>query len=370
MPLKVTIRKKVSGIVIQAKNSFNLSTEVTLMNRICLIVCWFGKLPEYMPAWIKSCSYNKEIDFILITDDDYPYHYSQNIIHIPFSKDMFIRRVKQRLISNPSFEVSYRLCDYRPMYGVIFREELERYDYWGYCDIDVIFGRLSHFLPVDDIYSYEAIFNGGHFTLIQNREKMNKLFMSDGALFDYKTVMKKHAVFAFDEMTGIQRIAKHNEIKAKYGIPYIETEIKYKQLRSRLDSSNPDHQAYYWEKGDLIRVKTENDTVFFQEIPYIHLQKRKIKLLDDTVIDSDSFWITPGGYRTKINKGLPSVSEIDKANPYEGERALVRQEKEYKKMKICQILRRTPFQIYVRLKQQKAGINSGDGARSEMEWKR
>ena len=338
------------------------------MSKVCFIICWFGKLPSYTPVWLKSCSYNPEYDFLLITDSENNFEYPANVKRISFNKERFIARVKERLTDKPSLEAPYRLCDYRPMYGVIFKEELQDYDYWGYCDVDMVFGKITDFLPLEEIYLYEAVFNAGHFTVIKNVSKMNSLYKCDGAIFNYKIVMKRDAIFAFDETTGFQRIARFNKVNCKFGIPYIESESKYSQLRSRMESSNPDHQAYYWENGNLYRVKSEDDKISYQQIAYIHLQKRKLEILDERVVESDAFWITPRGFRAKDFIGLPNAKQIDAHNPYEGTVALRKQEQDYKKAKIKQIIRRSPYQIYVRLKQQRAGINAGDGARGVMEW--
>lgn len=337
-------------------------------NKICFIICWFGKLPQYIPIWLKSCSYNLEYDFLMITDNANDYEFPVNVKHIVFYREKFIRRVKERLTDKPSLEAPYRLCDYRPMYGIIFDEELQSYDYWGYCDVDLVFGRISDFLPVSEVYKYEAIFNAGHFTLIKNCEKMNCLYQREGAIFSYKIVMSKNATFAFDEITGFQRIARKNNIICRFGIPYIESESKYMQLRSRMESANPNHQAYYWENGNLIRAKYEAGQIYYQKIAYIHLQKRKLDLLDKNVINSNSFWITPKGFTSKDYSGLPCPEDIDNFNPFEGEKQLQLQEKAYRRMKMKQIIKRTPFQIYVRLKQERAGINAGDGAYEEMKW--
>lgn len=338
------------------------------MNRACFIVCWFGQLPCYVPIWFKSCTSNSNFDFLLITDDDTEYTLPDNVIRIMFTCEEFTKRVDERVIANPSIKAPYRLCDFRPMYGIIFNEELQQYSYWGYCDVDVVFGNINKFLSYEELFKYDAMFNGGHFSLIKNSESMNYLYQQKGSIFSYKTVATRDATFAFDETTGIQRIARASNINAQFGIPYIETESKYNQLRSRMDRVNPDYQAYYWENGNLFRVKSENGRVYYQEIAYIHLQKRKLELLDESVVSSDSFWITPSGYVTKCYKGIPTIQDINTYNPYYGEEKMRRQAADYKKRKILEIIKRTPFQIYVRLKQQRAGINAADGTRDELGW--
>lgn len=340
------------------------------MNRICLVICWFGKLPEYFPVWAKSCEFNSRFDFLLITDHTPSIELPINIKIIPFDKKALVKRIRERLVKTPSIEKAYRLCDFRPMYGVIFREELKQYDYWGYCDVDVVFGNIEHFLTIEDIMKYEAVFNNGHFTLIKNTDNMNHLFSKKGALFNYKTVMKNNATFAFDETTGIQRIARKNNVNALYGIEYVEADSKYKQLRSRMEESNPDIQGFYWENGSLYRVKAEDESIYFREIAYIHLQKREIVIKNPKVIESNSFWITPNGYDLKNYLGFPNKQDILKFNTFEGRENLYVQEKMYKKNKLKEIIKRNPYQIYVRIKQGLFGINAQDGNRRDIPWEK
>ena len=49
------------------------------MKKIVFICPYFGKLPEYIDVWLKSCEYNKDIDWILITDDKTDYNYPTNV---------------------------------------------------------------------------------------------------------------------------------------------------------------------------------------------------------------------------------------------------------------------------------------------------
>ena len=39
-------------------------------SRICIISCYFGSLPQYFPLWLRSCSYNPDIDFLVFSDQN------------------------------------------------------------------------------------------------------------------------------------------------------------------------------------------------------------------------------------------------------------------------------------------------------------
>jgi hypothetical protein len=52
---------------------------------------------------------------------------------------------------------SYKLCDFKPAYGFIFFELIENYDFWGYCDIDIIFGSIRDFITKEILESHDLI---------------------------------------------------------------------------------------------------------------------------------------------------------------------------------------------------------------------
>ena len=53
----------------------------------------------------------------------------------------------------------YKLCDFKPAYGEIFNEFISSFDYWGYCDVDLIWGNIRKFLSNDLLdKEYDKIF--------------------------------------------------------------------------------------------------------------------------------------------------------------------------------------------------------------------
>lgn len=338
------------------------------MNSCVFIICWFGILPKCFEIWLKSVERNPQFDFLIITDAEYAKSLPTNVKIKKYSLIRFKEDAEKILKTEISIEKAYRICDFRPMYGLIFKDDINKYEYWGYCDLDLVFGNLENILPQSQILNYEAIFNGGHFTLIKNIEKMNTLFMKKGSLFYYKKVVKNNAIYAFDETTGIQRIAKANGISALWGISYVDADSRYSQLISRMDKTNPKYQVYYWDKGDLYRAKYEDGKCAYQKLGYIHLQKRSLEFLDDDVINADEFWIEPNGFATKKSKGLPNEEEICSHNSYMGEVQLKEEAKAYKRKKMKEIINRGVYGVYVRIMQQFASINDKDGKGENVKW--
>lgn len=335
------------------------------MNKCIFIICWFGKLPAYFDIWLQTAKYNSKFDFLILTDDSYKNTLPDNVFFRKYSLPQFRERAKEVLKSQVSIKRAYRVCDFRPMYGLIFSEYITKYDFWGYCDLDLIFGNIDSFVTDKMLCDNDAIFNAGHFTLIRNIARTNNLFKQDGSVFSYKIVIKNDAIFAFDEFTGIQRIAHKTGLKAIFGIPYVDADAKYKQLTSRTAKVNPQNQAFYWEKGNLYRVILYKGKILYQNIAYIHMQKREIK---ETEISAESFWITPDGYYNKYYLGKPTERDILVMNPFDGVQEQRKMARGYKIRKIKEIFFRNPFQIYVRINQAMHGINAKDSVIDDDEW--
>lgn len=337
------------------------------MNKCLFIICWFGKLPDYFKVWLKSAEFNKEFDFLILTDDIYSGRLPNNVFVNHYTLTMFSENARRVLGKEVNIKRAYRVCDFRPMYGVLFNNYLKNYDFWGYCDLDLVFGKLSDFITDDILSQNDAFFNAGHLTLIRHSKETDNLFKLNGGCFSYKTVIKRDAIFAFDEYTGIQRIAKKHSIKACYGLNYVDADSRFYQITSRSVKFNPKRQAYYWENGNLYRCKIENNNIFYQKIAYIHMQKRKINRVNTS---KDSFWVCPDGYINKDYTGKPVMDDLLKMNPYDGDSERKLMLKKYKIKKLKELLSRNLFQIFVRVKQELVGINANDSSITDEEWKR
>ena len=66
------------------------------------------------------------------------------------------------------------------MYGEIFEDYLLGYDFWGMCDMDMIFGDLSRFITTDILEKHDKIYQLGHLTLYRNNKEVNGRFRLDG----------------------------------------------------------------------------------------------------------------------------------------------------------------------------------------------
>lgn len=134
-----------------------------------LLICpYFGPFPEWMDLFLADFQNTmKPQGYTLVLDTDLP---------------DFKRRVKEKLgIDCTIVRGQAKIWDYRCALGFLYEEEIKGYDYWGHCDLDMVFGNVSKFIPDEklstlDIYSGHDEYVCGCFSLYKNCTKVNKLF--------------------------------------------------------------------------------------------------------------------------------------------------------------------------------------------------
>ena len=267
------------------------------MKKILLIIPYFGKFPDYFELWLKSVEYNKTIDFLIITDNKIEKKVSNvKVINMTFDK------LKEYIQSKFSFEIylpnPYRLCEFKPTYGYIFPQYVEGYDFWGCCDMDMIFGDLRSFLTEEILNENEKILSHAHLTLFKNNVKMNTLFLKKRRdCINYKQAFTEKIVLSnFDEYPhGISRIAKKENIKVYEKCIFADLDtffFTFRKLAAYFDEIEDDPediiQFFKWNDGKLYNVILENNKRVINELAYVHFQKRNMDSSEVCLI-SNSF---------------------------------------------------------------------------------
>lgn len=262
-----------------------------------IVFCpYFGKLPTNFNLWAVSCGYNTDFQFIVFTNDEEEYTVPSNVKIIRIEFEKFKNRIQQKFDFDISLDTPYKLCDYKPTYGYVFEEYTLGFDYWGYCDLDLIFGDLNKFLPKK---AYDKISNLGHLCLYRNTKEIRESFMSDSdSSIDYKDILANSIHFGFDE---IGDYGINHKIKNIY--PYEKYVADISCAREGMVIAEFDGKNFYPRKG--IRVfsfvngrvfsnELEKNEIVQKEYAYIHLQKRK--MINEVTCDYKKFLILPNKY--------------------------------------------------------------------------
>ena len=262
------------------------------MKKICIIVLYFGKLPDYFPIWLKSCEFNKNIDFLVITNDKTSYIYPKNVkvIYKTF------KEIKINFQKFFDFEISlespYKLCDYKPAYGEAFSEYLKGYEFWGHCDIDLFFGNIRKFITDDILDNYDRILTRGHFSLYRNTKEINMKYRNcivEGCQ-NYKDVYSKNDSCCYDEWgghcgNGISEIFKRIGMKQYDELLFADLSfLKYKFKLAQESNDKSKNRFFIFDKGEVYGYAINNGNVVKTEYMYCHFQKRNPKInLNDKI---------------------------------------------------------------------------------------
>lgn len=287
-----------------------------MMPKITLIAVYIGALPSWISLWLKTCENNSEIQFMLITDRPESVDYRpDNVRIIGMTISELKGRFSESIGMNVSLETAYKICDYRPAFGLAFREELKDAEFWGYVDLDVFWGDICKFLPLSDIDSYDCLYHRGHLSIYRNSEYINNLFRLPHPTIRAKDVFSNPKSFWFDETAGIYQIVQH------YGVSqYINNDavgdLLPGTLRMRLNHKNfnRDHQVFMIEKGRALQLYEEDKEYFKREFMYFHFQKREFKsLLNIESGIPDSWIITPHAF-VPANDNQWTIDKLDGYN--------------------------------------------------------
>lgn len=243
--------------------------------KIAIIVTWFGALPKYFQAWMESAEHNETIDFLIFSDQEINSHAKNINVFKTTMQDEFQRYSKK--IDQPiSINNAYKFCDCRLFFGLFYEEFLTGYDFWGYCDIDLMFGDIRKFVTDDVLDNYERIYQYGHLSLYKNNEKMKNLYKLQGGIYSLQEILCSKAKTTPEEYYGANRICIKNNIKWYTKIDFADLFIWYpERLEACHGKQNATHQMFVWDNGKVYRVYEENETIKKEELVYIHWQKRK-----------------------------------------------------------------------------------------------
>lgn len=317
------------------------------MKTIAVILPYFGKFPNYFQFFLQSCRDNPTVDFHIITDNDSRKFYRDSGSNIHFHETTF-EEVKDRFQDIFPFGITlnrpYKLCDFKPVYGMAFQDIVQKYDFWGYCDCDLIFGNIRRFLTDDILDKYDYILGLGHFHIQRTSdEKFGKVLMNartrDG--HDYEYVFSHERNYVLDELpsgvpyaymtlyperfySGFHPSGRDYDSLSNQFLGFVDMynfaeEYKNEYLNSMYFQYEKDisiwHRAltdggkkdviYDYKKGLLQRwYNNENGGVECAEVLYVHFFRRP--LLVKTSV-ADSFTIVPNKiirYQDVINSSV------------------------------------------------------------------
>lgn len=219
-----------------------------------------------MSAFLVSCAQVKCVDWHIFHDQPVELNPPKNVIFRLFSLDDFRFRIKESLGVNGSLVEPYKLTDFKPSYGVLFEDYIRQYDYFGWGDIDVVFGRVDHFLDASlgrwNVLSFSEGIPSNHFLLLRNTIQNRTLFQK---IEGYRHLLQSAEHHAMDDVAFNRVLMSQPKVWSKelYATPHVN-------WRTWMDGTFNFPTKWKWNKGQL----TNNLDVGY-EFLYFHFMVLK-----------------------------------------------------------------------------------------------
>lgn len=263
------------------------------MKSIVIIFPYFGILPIQYKMWRTSALCNHSIDFMFFTDANV--EPAENIIvhNMPFSK---FQQLAQKAFDFPIIlDRPYKLCEYKQAYGYILHDYIKDYDFWGFGDLDLVYGDIRTFIT-DSVLKHKFLLGWGHLTLLRNDEDARTYFMKQAEGYqNYRDAFTTSKITFFDEFD-------HKGCSDKWR----DCRPKDCWLEEPFDNVSKPKQSYHfnsltrgWKQvvfehidNKLYMLRFNKGKLEKKESLYAHFQHRGF--MKDKVKDYGHFLVTPG----------------------------------------------------------------------------
>ena len=262
--------------------------------RIAQIIPYFGNWPEWIELYFYSCGRNPMVDFIFYTDCPLPKHQYKNTIFHKCTFEDYTILVSERLGLSARICRPYKLTDLKPFLGYVHQEELKDYNFWGFGDLDLVYGDLSMLINDDMLDKYDLITShsnrvAGHFTIVRNNDYYQNLCFK---IKNWENGLTDEKHFSYDELAwtclvnpmshNIDRIYRY--IMVHFGcdrnklydfLNKLILKRKYLQELYTTPIPQPQHPGDSCKQWIYDNVKNKIEDPENRELPYLHFMAFK-----------------------------------------------------------------------------------------------
>jgi hypothetical protein len=267
------------------------------MKKIGILVFYFGNFPEWSDLFFETLKRNKTIDFIFFTDCKTEKYSAKNIIFHKISFEDYIKLINHKLKFTFEPANPIKLCDLRPLFGYIHQDVFEPYDFYGWTDLDILFGDIRSFytdeiLENHDVISSHEIRISGHLSLFKNTEKNRLMYKK---IYRWQEALQKKEFVGIDEhgITNAYTNTIFDKLNQKYktsfnnSVTRLFSNLKKRKLYMReqyttpfisipwidgsVNSQQPD--VWYYKDGIITNERDKN-----RNFLYLHFMNFKSSL--------------------------------------------------------------------------------------------
>jgi hypothetical protein len=233
---------------------------------LVLLCPYFGRWPVWINFFVESCKWNPDIRWRIYTDCGEPENRADNIDYVPMQFDDYKALVCNRL--NIAFDPvrPYKLCDLKPALGVVHEPEIVGYPFFGYGDLDVIYGNISRFYSPEKLADLDVVSThperlSGHFAVLRNTHTLRRCFER---IPDYRAMLETPHYTAMDE-NHFSVVLLNSSTERSLFVEQYSTVLCW---RGWHDGTMNYPQRWFWRRGHLTNERDGG-----REFLYLHFMR-------------------------------------------------------------------------------------------------
>ena len=240
--------------------------------RIAIVNTYFGNPPAWLPAFFRSCQANPDVQWLIYADFEAvpptPDNVSIRFLDLRGFNDRASAAVGVPITIDRS--TLRKVCDFKPIYGLMFADDLGDFEWWAYSDLDVVWGDIKTFVS-DDLLDSQIIISprqrklGGHGTFVRNTDATNRTFE---IVPDVRSILTNPTYLRLDEnilTNHLRELIAASSFKARPKIYWEQEMTITAEYQKALLAGDADWRMW-WRNGRAFDAEG-------REVMYLHFHK-------------------------------------------------------------------------------------------------
>ena len=252
---------------------------------LVMLCPYFGRWPKWINFFVESCKWNPDVQWRIYTDCGKPENKADNIDFVPIGFDDYKGLVRERLKIAFDPAQPYKLCDIKPALGAIHEREIADYPFFGYGDIDVIYGDISRFYSKEKFANLDVISThperlSGHFAVLRNTSTLRHAFEQ---IPDYRAMLEAQQMVGMDE-SGFSEIFLSS---SKERTSFVERHSTVLCWRGWHDATMDYPKRWFWRNGQLTNERDGE-----RQFLYLHFMRwQSSRWINDPPQPGEAAWV-------------------------------------------------------------------------------
>ena len=263
---------------------------------LIMLIPYFGRWPEWIELFVESCKWNPDVRWRFYTDCGEPQNKAGNVDYVHLSFDDYKALARARLGIACEWPDPYKLCDLKPCLGHIHEADIDGYRFFGFGDIDVIYGNIRE-IYTDELLSQCNVVSthgervSGHFAVVRNSKAVRRAYER---IPNYRDLLAQPHHVGMDEayftnlfLQPAQSQGLAPEDPLRQGLLFVERYSTILSPRGWHDGTMSYPQRWFWRCGRLT-----NDRDGAREFLYLHFMRwHSARWINNPPAPGEAAWV-------------------------------------------------------------------------------